>query len=227
MAEEGHEGLGTIYELGDGQAGSGTAITAIAVANGVATVTSTAHGLADGEVTTIADVLGTGGMAETVNRPHLVRVVDANDFVLGTKFPAGAAYTSGGTSTIQNGAWTIIPGARTSSFESQADEIDVTSIYAPDRYRSYKAGLKANQWTMDLNDLPEEVPQGVITGLLELFNSGLNAWLRMRYTQITPWVYRASFINMLNATDAVDMEGRLDLTAGGRFSGPRLVIQGT
>ena len=222
MAEQGHKGLGTVVEIGDGEAQTGVAITAIAVANGVATVTATAHGLSTGDVVTIAGVVGTGGMPESVNRDHLVRQVDANDVVLGS-FVEGA-YTSGGTIANQNTVYAIIPGVRDGSFESQADEIDITNILAPDGYRAYDSGLKANTFTLNMNFLPEEQEQGMITGLGLLFNSGAKRWVRNTYNQITPVQYGAALVNLLQYTDNFDMEGRLELVSGGRFSGPRLFI---
>ena len=228
MAEQGHEGLGLIVEVGDGVAQSPGPITAIAIANGVMTVTETAHSKTTGDVVTIDSVTGAGGLAEAVNRSHLVTVVDVNDYKLSTPAPAGAAYTSGGNSTSQNTVWAPIPGVTSGDDESTADEIDVTNIRAIDSFRSYKPGLKASTWTINMNYLPEEAQHIPIDGLLYLFNARIDRWIRLIYPQVnaTNPPYSAYFATFLGMSRPFDMEGKIELNATGRFSGPLLAMSG-
>lgn len=223
---QGSRSLTTRLEIGDNTPGAGTAISAIAVANGVATVTSTAHGLTTGDPVTIDSVVGTGNLPGDVNRNHLVRVVDANDFIL-SSFVEGA-YTSGGQVTVQNSAWVTAPGMLTMEFSSEAADIAVGDIDPPDGYELYDAGLKENTWTMDMRWILGEITQSAIDGFLKFFNKGDIVWLRQVYPQRrnpTP-DYAAALCTIQTFTDSIDRDNALGLTVGGRFNGPRLHISG-
>ena len=223
---EGHRSLTTQLEIGDNTPGTGAAISAIAVASGVATVTATLHGLATGDVITIDGVLGTGGMDADVNRDHIVRVVDTNDFVLGSF--VGGAYTSGGTATPQNTVWAPGPGMLTMEFSSEAADIAVGDINPPDGYEIYNAGLKENTWTADFRLILGEITQGAVNGYLKFFNKADVVWLRQVYPQrknATP-DYAAALCTFQTFTDSIDRDNPLALTIAGRYNGPRLFISG-
>lgn len=223
---QGHRSLTTRYQFGDGVAGTPASITAVAVANGVATVTATGHGHQTGDVVTIAGVVGTGGMEELVNRDHLVRVVDANDFIL-SSFVEGA-YTSGGDSTVQNTSWQEFPGVLTDEFSSEAADIAVGDINPVDGYEVYDPGLKENTWTMDMRFIPGEITQSAINGFLYFFNRGRIEWMRQIFPQrgnATP-DYAAALCTFQTHTDSRDRDNAMGLTIGGRYNGPRLFISG-
>jgi len=107
-----------------GSAGSAKTITG--AAPGYPTiVTATAHGLVNGDVVTIASVVGT--MATTINVAGLViKNVTANTFALDLN-TVGLTYTSGGTATAAE--WTQIKenkGIKPSG--ASASKIDVTDL---------------------------------------------------------------------------------------------------
>lgn len=128
-------------------------ITAITKANpGV--ITSTAHGLLDGMIVTIAAVVG---MTE-INGTYYVASATANTFSLITfdgvdlNTTAFTTYSSGGTATPK--AYLAAPETRTINFaDAQTPEIDVTTLISTSK--EYLLGLQdAGEFSLEMNYVP-------------------------------------------------------------------------
>jgi hypothetical protein len=115
---------GSVLSIASSTSGAKT-ITAISVGY-PAIVTSTAHGLANGDVVTIAAVAGT--MSTTLNgTSRVVSNKTANTFALLDYDSTGLTYTSGGTATPA--AYTPIAGVVSfSGFDGSASELDTTDM---------------------------------------------------------------------------------------------------
>lgn len=117
-----------------GTSGSAKTITAITKAN-PAVVTSTAHGLTDGTVVTIASV---AGMTEINGKVAVIVSTGANTFQLvGVDSTNFTTYTSGGTATptaAKVGNWKTWSG-----LDGQAGDIDVTDLDS--LAKEFRAGL--------------------------------------------------------------------------------------
>lgn len=223
----GYRARGTLIAIGDGVVGAGTAISAVAVANNIATVTSTAHGLTTGDVVEIDGVVGSGTMAADINTFHLVTVVDTNDFRLDGSYVDGV-YTSGGTVTSQNGGFATLGSVRDGNVEISADEIDVSAIDTPQGFREFDAGMKTGTWAQNLNYRPNLASHGAQTGLRRLMNASVERWWRYAYPQVSANPpYDASRQIMLTFNRTFDMEGRLELAIGGRTSNVDLSLPGS
>jgi len=115
---------GSTLSISTGSGGAKT-ITGISVGN-PAIVTSAAHGLANGDVVTIAAVVGT--MSTPLNgTTRVVSNVTANTFALLNFDSTGLTYTSGGTATPNT--YTKINGVVSySGFDGSASELDTTDL---------------------------------------------------------------------------------------------------
>ena len=114
---------GSTLQAATGTGGAKT-ITAISVGN-PAIVTSTAHGLTNGTLVTIAAVTGT--MAALVNTTQIICNVTANTIALLNVDTTGLAYTSGGTATPVT--YTKINGVLSfSGFDGAASDLDTTDL---------------------------------------------------------------------------------------------------
>ena len=115
---------GSTLHIATGTGGAKT-ITAITVGN-PAIVTSTAHGLSDGDVVTIAAVAGT--MSTTLNSTsRVISNVTANTFALLDFDSTGLTYTSGGTATPVT--YTKVNGVLSfSGLDGAASDLDVTDL---------------------------------------------------------------------------------------------------
>jgi len=115
---------GSLLHIATGTGGAKT-ITAITVGN-PAIVTSAAHGLADGDVVTIAAVAGT--MSTTLNSTsRVISNVTANTFALLDFDSTGLTYTSGGTATPVT--YTKVNGVLSfSGMDGAASDLDVTDL---------------------------------------------------------------------------------------------------
>lgn len=228
----GYRARGSIVAVGTGVIGTPVAITAVAVTNNIATVTATGHGLATGEIVEIADIVGTGGMPETLNKFHLVTVIDANDFSLPGTYAEGV-YTSGGTVTNQNDGFAGIASIRDGNVENTRDEIDVSAIDTPNGYREFDSGMSSGTWALNLNYRPNVASHGAITGLRRLFNSSEKRWYRYAYPQVASALnltnppYDATLNTGLTLGRTFDMEGRLEFAVGGRTNLEELSMPGS
>lgn len=117
--------------------GGAKTITSISVGN-PAIVTSAAHGLSNGDVVTIAAVVGT--MSTTLNgTSHVISNVTTNTFALLDYNSTGLTYTSNGTATPAT--YTKINGVMSfSGFDGAASEIDSTDLDST--AMEYISGLK-------------------------------------------------------------------------------------
>jgi hypothetical protein len=115
---------GSTLHIATGTGGAKT-ITAITVGN-PAIVTSAAHGLSDGDVVTIAAVVGT--MSTSINgTSRVVSNVTANTFALLDFDSTGLTYTSGGTATPVT--YTKVNGVLSfSGMDGAASDLDVTDL---------------------------------------------------------------------------------------------------
>lgn len=148
-------------------AGAAKTITGVSVGY-PAVVTSTAHGLANGDVVVIAAVVGTIGTDATNGlngKTFVINHVLANSFVIEAN-TTGLVYTSGGTATPNT--WTQIkeikslkPGGATAS------KIDVTDLDSD--AMEYRTGLVDNgTLSADINDMTTDAGQ---TAVLAAFNA--------------------------------------------------------
>ena len=156
MTTNAFAGLGSrlyIQQLNPTSAPTARNITAITKAN-PAVVTSTAHGLTDGQVVTIAGVVG---MTE-INGTFYVSGSTTNTFNLVTldgvtvNSSSYTTYTSGGTATPK--AYLAVPEARSLNFaDAQTPEIDVTTLISTSK--EYLLGLQdAGEFSFELNYVP-------------------------------------------------------------------------
>jgi hypothetical protein len=115
---------GSTLHIATGTGGAKT-ITAITVGN-PAIVTSAAHGLSDGDVVTIAAVVGT--MSTPLNgTSRVISNVTANTFALLDFDSTGLTYTSGGTATPVT--YTKVNGVLSfSGMDGAATDLDTTDL---------------------------------------------------------------------------------------------------
>lgn len=118
--------------------GTGGAKTITAITVGFpAIVTSTAHGLNNGDVVVLAGIVGT--MSSLNGTSHVVANKTANTFALLDVDTSALAYTSGGTATPTT--YTKINGLLTfSGFDGAPSELDTTDLDST--AMEYIAGLK-------------------------------------------------------------------------------------
>lgn len=126
---------GSTLQIATGTGGAKT-ITAITVGF-PAIVTSTAHGLNNGDVVTLAGIVGT--MSSLNGTSRVVSNKTANTFALLDADTTGLTYTSGGTATPVT--YTKINGLLTfSGFDGAPSELDTTDLDST--AMEYIAGLK-------------------------------------------------------------------------------------
>lgn len=143
---------GSTLEIGTG---SGSAKNITDVAAGYPTViTSTAHGLSNGDVVTIASVGGITGMN---TNSYVISNVTTNTFAV--EFDStGGTYTSGGTATPVT--WTEVVNVKSfSGFDGEASEIDVTNLAST--AKEFRLGLQdfgafSFEWDIDLSDAGQD-----------------------------------------------------------------------
>ena len=137
-----------------GTNGSPKTITGISAAN-PAVVTATAHGLATGDVVTIAAVVG---MTQVNGQSYVVKNLTASTFsLIGCDSTAFTAYTSGGTATPytfvesnEHKSYTVSPG--------QASDIDKTTMISI--AKEFGVGLSdTGTFDVELNYVEADVAQ--------------------------------------------------------------------
>jgi len=137
-----------------GTNGSPKTITGISAAN-PAVVTSTAHGLATGDVVTIAAVVG---MTQVNGQSYVIKNLTANTFELvGCNSTTFTAYGSGGTATPftfaesnEHKSYTVSPG--------QASDIDKTTMIST--AKEFGVGLSdTGTFDVELNYVEADVAQ--------------------------------------------------------------------
>ncbi len=137
-----------------GTNGSPKTITGISAAN-PAVVTATAHGLATGDVVTIAAVVG---MTQVNGQSYVVKNLTTSTFsLIGCDSTAFTAYTSGGTATPftfaesnEHKSYTVSPG--------QASDIDKTTMIST--AKEFGVGLSdTGTFDVELNYVEADVAQ--------------------------------------------------------------------
>ncbi len=122
MASSAISAQGSIFQIGTATGGAKT-ITAATVGNPTV-LTSAAHGFANGDVVTIAAIVGT--LSSLNGQTLVVTNVTTNTFALQYD-STGLAYTSGGTATPVT--WTAIANIKDfTGFDGQATELDKTNL---------------------------------------------------------------------------------------------------
>lgn len=145
MASTAISAQGSIVSIGTAT-GAAKNITAIS-ATSPCIATSTAHGLTNGDIVTLAAV---GGMTQLNGNTVTIGNVTANTFALvGIDATAYTTYTSGGTATPVT--WTPIGNVKDfSGFDGAAAIIDVTNLSSTAKEK--RLGLVDNgQFTMNLD----------------------------------------------------------------------------
>lgn len=144
--------------------GTGGAKTITAAAIGFPTIfTSSAHGLANGDVVAIADLVGT--ISAMNGASYTVKNVTTNTFAVEYD-STGKTYTSGGTATPQT--YTKVGNLKDfSGFDGKAVEIDVTHLEST--AKEFRLGLVDNgqiQFNVDSdqNDAGQLALQAALIG---------------------------------------------------------------
>jgi hypothetical protein len=118
-------------------AGGAKTITSVSIGN-PAIITSTAHGLANGDVVAIAGIVGTVGTSLLNGMQAVVRRVTANTFSIDVD-TTGLVYTSGGAATPNT--WTPISNIKSfTAFDGSAANIEVSNLQSA--AKEYLVGLK-------------------------------------------------------------------------------------
>jgi hypothetical protein len=114
--------------------GSPKTITAIVLGNPTI-ITSAAHGLANGDVVTLAAI---GGTTVLNGVTAVVKNKTTNTFAIDVDTTGGVAYTSGGTATPA--LWTAIANFKTiKGFDGKTAKLDATNLAS--LAKEYRAGL--------------------------------------------------------------------------------------
>jgi hypothetical protein len=171
MASQAQSSQGTVVWIGKSVLGTAKVITAITQAN-PAVVTSNAHGLLEGDIVTIAAVVG---MTQLNGNTYIVANPAANTFELfGIDSTGYTAYTSGGTATpVDFEQWCEL---RSGSFGGgQASEIDVTNMCSTSK--EFRLGLRDNgEFTGDYNWVPADLGQKEAE---KAQKDGVSRWFRL------------------------------------------------
>lgn len=160
---------GSQLHIATGTGGAKT-ITAISIGN-PAIVTSTAHGLTNGTVVTLAAIVGT--MSTPLNgTARVVSNVTANTFALLDANTTGLTYTSGGTATPVT--YTKINALISySGMDGAASDLDITDLdstsmeYISGLVDEGKFSFEANRLATDAGQLAMRAARvsGAVTGL--------------------------------------------------------------
>jgi hypothetical protein len=142
---------------------SGSAKTLTAASAGFPTIlTSTAHGLVNGDIVAIAGITGTIGTDATYGlngKSFTVKNITTNTFAIEAN-TTGLTYTSGGTATPS--AWIQVKEVKTiKSSGASASKIDVTDLDST--AKEYRAGLVDNgTFSSDVNILESDPGQAAV-----------------------------------------------------------------
>lgn len=212
MASTAQSAQGTILQVGT-TPGSAKTITAVTQANpGV--VTATAHGFGNGDIVTIAGIVG---MTQLNGNNYIVSYVTTNAFALtATNTTAYTAYTSGGTATPLQ--WQAVGNVRTfSGLDGQASEIDITNFASTGKeflLGLYDGGSIKFDLHLDNGDLGQQA-----------LRTALQASAKKNFKLIlpagtTPNITFAGFVKQFTVTGGVDqaVAGSLDLRISGGYT---------
>jgi hypothetical protein len=202
---------GSTIEIATGTGGAKT-ITAISVGN-PAIVTSAAHGLANGDVVTLAAIVGT--MSALNGIKYSVSNVTASTFALLAANTTGLAYTSGGTATPD--VFTKINGfVSYDGFDGSAGDLDVTDLDSV--AMEFIAGLVDNgKFGFEVKRIKTDPGQialraALVSGALKGFR------LTLPDTTVATWNALVKTMPVGGGVNAV-MKGKVDLKISGAVSG--------
>lgn len=206
----------SIIEFGDGVAGVAVSPTTITLANGRASFSVTAHGLAENEIIGIDPVVGFTGMPAF----GLVTVDDANTFSIPAPNAVGT-FTSGGDATPRNGTFTTIASVASISFSSEDDRLDVSAIDTTEGFREFVNGMSDGTFSMELNWRPSVAAHGLATGVQALKAQQVDVWVRIRFPQASIGGINTSsaiLARFLSTEFTGDTESKLSMNVGGALN---------
>ncbi|MBK7082352.1 MAG: phage tail protein [Betaproteobacteria bacterium] len=213
MASTALSAQGTIVQIATGTGGAKT-ITGVSVGY-PAIVTSSAHGLSNGDVVTIASVTGT--MATAINVANwVVLYKTTNTFAINLD-TTGLTYTSGGTATPAT--YTAIANIKSiSDFESgSASEIDVTNLASTAKEK--RLGLVDNGgFSLGIHHSNADAGQAALTA-----RRADGAAVNMKVilpSGTTPTASFSALVKKFSKNAAVDgvVEGTVDITVNGAIT---------
>lgn len=191
--------------------GGAKAITGITVGN-PAIVTSTAHGLVNGDVVTLAAITGT--MSALNGNKYTVSNVTANTFALLAANTTGLTYTSGGTATPQT--FTKINGFLSyDGFDGSASDLDTTDLDSV--AMEFVSGLVDNgKFGFEIKRLAADA--GQISLRAKLVSGDLTGF-RLTLPDVTVATFDA-LVKTMPVTGGVNaiMKGKVDLKISGAVS---------
>ncbi|MDQ5942492.1 MAG: hypothetical protein QG572_1307 [Pseudomonadota bacterium] len=213
MASTAISAQGTIVQIATGTGGAKT-ITAVSVGY-PAIVTSSAHGLSNGDVVTIASVVGT--MATAINvAGWVVLYKTTNTFAIALD-TTGLTYTSGGTATPVT--YTAIGNIKTiGDFESgSASEIDVTNLASTAKEK--RLGLVDNGgFSLGIHHSNADAGQAAMQAR-RLDGAAVNMKIILP-SGTTPTASFSALVKKFSKNAAVDgvVEGTADVTVNGAIT---------
>lgn len=202
---------GSTIEVATGSGGAKT-ITAISIGN-PAIVTSAAHGLVNGDVVTLAAIVGTMSALNGVK--YSISNVTASTFALLAANTSGLTYTSGGTATPET--FTKINGfVSYDGFDGSAGDLDVTDLDSV--AMEFIAGLVDNgKFGFEVKRIKTDPGQialraALISGALKGFR------LTLPDTTVATWNALVKTMPVGGGVNAV-MKGKVELKISGAVSG--------
>jgi hypothetical protein len=182
-------------QLGDGVVGSPVAISTVAIANGVATVTATGINASAGDTILIAGSTGVAGL----NAFHCASTGDTNEFTITDGNILGTLGTVG-TATIYNSSWQTISEVATFDFEQSYNISEAPVLDDCTGIVQKVATTVSGTGNMTLSWLPGNATQGMVSGLSKLAKGRGLVWVRAQnnaFSETTP-TYEA-FSAVLNS----------------------------
>lgn len=173
MATKAYSAYGTQVRIGDGVPLAPLTITNATNATPIVVTTSAAHGVIDVSYATITGVVGN----TAANGSWIVEAATPTTLTLRNSV-GNAAYTSGGTLTVQSTFAYVVELTNVQDAGSRTDLID-TSAHDGFGYSSQIPTLKrTNQMRLDVNLVPGDPTHDELTGLLGLYgSSAYRHWL--------------------------------------------------
>lgn len=189
-------------------------ITSISKAS-PAVVTSTAHGLATGDIVALAGVVG---MTEINGLDAPVKVLTANTFELtGIDSTAFTTYTSGGTAT----PYSFIESSQHKSYnfdDPGASDVDITTMVSDEK--EYSTGLPdPGNFTADMHYVEDDAAQIEIETAR---GDGLSRWFKIKKRN---GYFKCFYGSVKSFNDAGAIDGSNAGTLSVRVSGKKLSVK--
>ena len=206
----------SILEFGDNVVQPAVSPTTVTLANGRASFSATAHGLAENEIIGIDPIAGFTGMPSF----GIVSVDDANTFSIPAPNAVGT-FVSGGNATPRNTAFTTIASVASFSFSSEDDRLDVSAIDTAEGFREFVNGMSDGNFSMELNWRPSIAAHGLATGSQALKARPIDVWMRITFPQAAVGGINTSsaiLMRPLTTEFTGDTESKLSMTLGGALN---------